>query len=57
MVESKFSRNVHLMSYPAVGHDIRGDTNPVVLAGGVRFLPPWGTMLGVTPTVCTGRWG
>jgi hypothetical protein len=32
MVESKFSRNVH--------------------------LPPWGTTLGVTPTIgCTGRWG
>jgi hypothetical protein len=34
MVESKFSRNVHLALYPiaagvpaAVGHDVRGDAN------------------------------
>jgi hypothetical protein len=34
MVESKFSRNIHLVSYPmaagvpaAVGHDVRGDAN------------------------------
>jgi hypothetical protein len=33
MVESKFSRNVHLAPYPtaagtaAVGHDVRGDAN------------------------------